>query len=201
MILFPNVGNNIIMWQENVGSDRETPARFLSPILSVMNLDDSLLENVGRYRWEMCRKLQGVRWNDISEHSLTSEYYDYIQYYKKNRNISAPVKEKIKNAIARYKGNCREIFTIDYINWVKYESQGNFRVNKVVRNIFSKYIPFRSEIRYKLMENPLYRTSFSIFENISIKKETKFKNILKKYKDSGGELTTEMMDTLHFFQK
>lgn len=201
MILFPNVGNNIIMWQENVGSDRESAARFLLPIMSVMNLDDAIIENVGRYRWEMCRKLQGARWNDISEHSLTSEYFDYIQYYKKNHELSSAVKEKIKNAITRHKGSCREVFTVDYVNWVKYESQGNFRVNKVVRNIFSKYIPFSSEIRYKLMENPLYRTAFSIYENITINRETKFKNILKRYKDSGGELTQEMKDTLHFYQK
>ena len=58
--------------------------------MSVLSLDDEIMDNVGRYRWEMCRKLQGVRWNDISEHSLTSEYYDYIQYYKRTEIFQRP---------------------------------------------------------------------------------------------------------------
>ena len=201
IILMPVIGSRGIMWQENVGADRESPARMLFPIMSVLSLDDEIMDNVGRYRWEMCRKLQGVRWNDISEHSLTSEYYDYIQYYKKNRNLSAAVKEKIKSALSRAKGSYREVFVTDYVNWIKYESQGNFRVNKVVREIMSKYIPFTADIRYHLMENPLYRSAFSVYENNIIQIEKKYRNTLKKYKDDGGTLTQDMMDTLHFYQK
>lgn len=201
IILMPVIGSRGIMWQENVGADRESPARMLFPVMSVLSLDDEIMDNVGRYRWEMCRKLQGVRWNDISEHSLTSEYYDYIQYYKKNRNLSAAVKEKIKSALSRAKGSYREVFVTDYVNWIKYESQGNFRVNKVVREIMSKYIPFTADIRYHLMENPLYRSAFSVYEHNIIQIEKKYRNTLKKYKDDGGTLTQDMMDTLHFYQK
>lgn len=87
------------------------------------------------------------------------------------------------------------------MNWIKYESQGNFRVNKVVREIMSKYIPFTADIRYHLMENPLYRSAFSVYENNIIQIEKKYRNTLKKYKDDGGTLTQDMMDTLHFYQK
>ena len=80
-------------------------------------------------------------------------------------------------------------------------SQGNFRVNKVVREIMSKYIPFTADIRYHLMENPLYRSAFSVYENNIIQIEKKYRNTLKKYKDDGGTLTQDMMDTLHFYQK
>ena len=51
------------------------------------------------------------------------------------------------------------------------------------------------------MENPLYRSAFSVYEHNIIQIEKKYRNTLKKYKDDGGTLTQDMMDTLHFYQK
>ncbi len=201
ILLTPNVGRRAMMWQECGSHGKDSPARFLFPIMSIMNVDEEMLENIGRYRWEICRKIQGMRWNDISEHSLTSDYFDYLQFYKKNKELSSVVKEKLKMAISRNKGNFREVFVADYVNWIKYESKGNFRVNKVARAILSQYVPFNQEIRYGLLENPIFRVGFSKYENRMIQKETKYKNTLKKYKDNGGEITEEMMDTLHFYQR
>lgn len=31
------------MWQENVGADRESPARMLFPVMSVLSLDDEIM--------------------------------------------------------------------------------------------------------------------------------------------------------------
>ena len=201
IIMMPNVGKQAMMWQENVGNSRETPARFLFPILTIEDVDAMMLETVARYRWEICRKIQGMRWNDISEHSLTSEYYDYITYYKKNKDLSSTVKEKIKNILARVKGSYREVFVIDYINWIKYESSGSFRLNKVARDILSRYCPFPQEIRNKLISNPMFKTVFSKYENVMIKREEKVRNTLSRYKANGGEITQEMLDTLHLIRK
>ena len=81
----------------------------------------------------MCRKIQGVRWNDIRERSLTSDYYDYLQFYRKNRELSAETKDQIKGALTRAKNNFREVFVKDYQNWIKYEAKGGFRLNRYVR--------------------------------------------------------------------
>ena len=88
VILMPNAGTKAMMWQETAGGRRDTSARFLFPVMTAGNLDELMLETAGRFRWEMCRKEQGARWNDIREMSLTSEYYDYVQYYKKNHDLS-----------------------------------------------------------------------------------------------------------------
>jgi hypothetical protein len=78
-ILMPNVGTQGTMWQETSGIKKDTSARIILPILCKEVLEDMLLNVAGRYRWEICRNIQGVYWSDITERSLTSEYYDYIQ--------------------------------------------------------------------------------------------------------------------------
>lgn len=201
IILMPIAGKQAMMWQENVGAERDTPARFLFPIFTICDVDVLMLETIARYRWEICKKLQGMRWNDISEHSLTSEYYDYLTYYKKNKDLSQSAKEKLHTALTRTKGSFREIFALDYVNWIRYESQGNFRINKVSREILAKYCPFPFDTRLKLLENPMFRTVFSRYENLMVQEETKLKNLFKKYKNEGGELSEEMMDTLHLYKK
>ena len=85
IILMPNAGGKSAMWQEISGLRSNTPGRFMFPILTAMDLDDMMLEVTGRFRWEMCRRLEGVRWNDVREHSLTAEYCTYLQFYRKNR--------------------------------------------------------------------------------------------------------------------
>ena len=103
---------------------RDTSARFLFPIFTAVDIDDMMVDTVGRYRWEICRKIQGVHWNDIREKSLTAEYCDYLQFYRKNRELSTEAKEKIKSALLRGRNNYREVFVKDYQNWMKYESKG-----------------------------------------------------------------------------
>lgn len=201
IILAPIIGKQGMMWQESAGVDRESPGRFILPVLTSFDINEMMLSIVASYRWEICRKLQGARWNDITERSLTSEYYDFLQFYKKNKNISADVKEKIKSALSHCKGSFREVFAMDYINWIKYESHGNFRLNKVAREILARYCPFPQEKRMKLLENPMFRSTFSKYENLMLQEETKLKNAFKRYKDLGGEITPQMMETLHFYQK
>jgi len=68
----------------------------------------------------------------------------------KTNALSADVKEKIKTALTRARNNYREVFVSDYIGWMKYESQGSFRLNKVARDIFIRYCPFSKEVRQNL---------------------------------------------------
>ncbi|MBO7630699.1 MAG: hypothetical protein J6S78_00025, partial [Lachnospiraceae bacterium] len=89
IILMPNVGTRGVMWQEIEGKKRTTPSRFMISVFHVEDLPTTIVRLVGEYRWEMCKRVQGARWNDVSERSLTSEYFDYIQFYKKNNELSA----------------------------------------------------------------------------------------------------------------
>lgn len=96
VILMPNVGVRGVMWQEIEGRKRTTPARMMVSLFQMEDLNSILVRLTGEYRWEMCKRIQGARWNDVSEPSLTSEYFDYIQFYKKNRELSADAKDKVK---------------------------------------------------------------------------------------------------------
>lgn len=164
IILMPNVGSRVLMWQEISGLRRNTPGRFMFPIFTAMDIEDMMLEVVGRFRWEMCRRVEGVRWNDIREHSLTAEYCTYLQFYRKNRDLSAEAKEKIKSSLVRAKNSFREVFVRDYINWMKFESKGSFRLNKIAREILIVHCPFVKSIRSELAANPIYQRSIALYE-------------------------------------
>lgn len=199
-ILTPCIGSRAQMWQETAGVRNDTSARFMFPMFLTSDLDEQLTETFGRYRWELCRKVQGVYWNDYREKSLTSEYYDYLQFYRKNRELSTDAKEKLKNALTRARNNYREVFVKDYVSWLKYESQGSFRLNKISRNILVTYCPFSIDIRDELLSNPLYQTAFTKLEIENQKKASRFQALLTKYEEAGGEITQELKQNLKFYQ-
>ena len=200
IILMPNVGMRPMMWQETSGVRSATPGRFMFSVFTALDINDMMLEVMGRFRWDMCRTLQGMRWNDFREKSLTAEYCSYIQFYKKNHDLSADAKEKIKLTMAKAKNNYREVFVKDYINWIKYESKGSFRLNKVSREILIKYCPFAKSIRANLAMNPVYQQGISRFEADVKGKLKRYAALYEKYKKAGGELTPEMVDNLMFYQ-
>lgn len=200
IILMPNAGTKAMMWQETAGAKRDTKARFLFPVFTAADLEEMMLETVGRFRWEICRKEQGVHWNDIREKSLTSEYCDFIQFYRKNSELSPEAKEKMKNALVRARNNYREVFVKDYVNWMKYESKGSYRLNKVARDILVRYCPFTKEIRTELKANPMYTNGISRYEIENAKKIQRIMGVYEKYKKAGGEITPELRDNLLFYQ-
>ncbi|MBO4213822.1 MAG: cyclic nucleotide-binding domain-containing protein [Lachnospiraceae bacterium] len=199
-ILLPNVGSKAILWQPTADARNNTSARIMMPILSTGDIHDMIIENCGRYRWEMCRKVQGSRWNDVTTPSLTSEYSDYLQYARKNFDLSPEAKEKVHNAIKRARNNYREVFVKDYENWIKFESKGSFRLNKVARNILFNYCPFGQATRDLLKDNPMFQEAFNRF---TIQKQRKLKHIntlYNHYQQAGGELTPELIENLNFYE-
>ena len=199
IILMPNAGSKAMMWQETAGIKKDTSARFIFPIMTVVDIEDLMTEACGRFRWEMCRKIQGVRWNDVTEASLTSEYNDYIQYYRKNHDLSPDAKEKIKNALSKAKNNYREVFVKDYQSWIRYESKGSFRLNKVARDIIFRYCPFNKEIRNLLRANPMYREMFEKFEILKERKKRHTELWYDRYQKKGGQINEELQINWDFY--
>lgn len=200
VILMPDAGTRAVMWQETVGAKSNTPARFLFPMFTASDMDELMVEIMGRYRWEICRRIQGVYWNDIRERSLTSEYCDYIQFYRKNSDLSTDAKDKIKTALARARNSYREVFVKDYQSWMKYESAGSFRLNKVAREILVRYCPFAKDVRQNLMQNPQYQNVFRRLDNENAKKVQRITAMYDKYEAAGGEITPELNENLKFYQ-
>lgn len=199
VILMPNAGTRAMMWQEIAGVKKDTSARYMMPIFTVVDIDDMMIEITGRFRWELCRRVQGVHWNDIRDRSLTSEYCDYIQFYRKNHELSTEAKEKVKTALLHGKNNYREVFVKDYQNWIKYESKGSFRLNKVAREILVTYCPFSKSIRDELRINPMYQLAMQKYDILTAKKVQRIRGVYDKYQKAGGKLTEDLLENLEYY--
>ncbi len=156
MILMPNVGSRASLWQEINGKNRRTKARMIVSIFNTENTEEAMIKLFGEFRWEMCKTVQGVHWNDVTDPSLTSMYCDYLQFFKKNSALSTENKEKLRTDLKKFSNNYKNVFIADYLSYIKYESQSSPRLNKVVREIMFTFCPFSKEIREKIGDNPQY---------------------------------------------
>lgn len=201
IILFPAYGTNASMWQEISCKKRDSAGRFLFPIMMDGAVDDCLIRVLGRFRWELCRTMQGTAWNNIQFKSLTSEFSDYIQFYKKNHDLSEEKKEKVKNQLVKGKNNAREVFVQDYEAWIKYESSGGMKLNKPSREILAMYCPFCAEVRKELETQPAFADAIGRYNREAQKKarETELRHhALKKV---CPEIPEIMLDTLRFYKE
>lgn len=198
LILMPNVGVRGVMWQEIEGRKRTTPSRMMISIFQMEDLTNILVRLTGDFRWEMCKRVQGARWNDISEASLTSEYFDYIQFYKKNHDLSPDAKDKIKLNMKKAKNSFKEMFINDYISWVLFEGSGSPRLNKIARTILFTYCPFSKEIRDKLKMNPLYKEMMERYDIKLSQKLHHYDNLFQKLKNIGAEIPPEIQSQRNY---
>lgn len=175
-ILMPNIGSNGICWQEIEGMQRSTPGRMMISAFHAENLERTLIGMIGDFRWELCRRVQGMRWNDVTEHSLTSEYYDYAMFFNKNRALSQDARDKIKLSLARAKNNYKNLFVMDYSNWILYESRGAVKLNKVTRQIFTTYIPFPASICEEISTNGAFT---EVMQHYTLKKKQQMHHLRK----------------------
>ncbi len=200
IILMPNIGTRGVMWQEVEGKKRTTPARY---IMSVFHLDDlptTITRLTGEYRWEMCKRVQGGRWNDVSDRSLTSEYFDYVQFYRKNSELSSDAKEKVKTSLMKAKNSFKEMFVRDYIVWVLYEGTGSPRLNKVARAILCTYCPFPKDLRQRIGANPMFKDLLERYEIKLTQKLHHYDNVIQKLKGANQPVPDELMDNRDFLE-
>ncbi|MDF2540956.1 MAG: hypothetical protein K0S47_674 [Herbinix sp.] len=201
IILMPNYGDNGIMWQEITGKYRDSEGRILMPSFTDANLFTIMVRILGRYRWELCRRIQGTAWNNIKYKSLTSEYSDYLQFYRKNKDLSEEKKEKIKLQIQKGKNSSREIFVIDYELWIKNEAYGAVKLNKPVREMMATYCPFSRELRVKLLQQPLFEEAMARYERDRQKKIKEIEGRYRQLQKDNIELTRELIDTLSYYKE
>lgn len=200
IILLPTYGTSGIMWQDITGRNRTSAGRFLLPAFCDANLEDIILRLIGKFRWELCRTIQGVQWNDIKTKSLTSEYMDYLQFYRKNHELSEERKEKLKLQIQKARNNSREVFCVDYVLWVKFESQGSVRLNKVVREIMATYCPFSKELRQKVEEQPLFAAAMARYQRDHMKMIKELSLRKRALEKAGAKITPELEKTYKFYE-
>ena len=201
IILMPAVGSNSIMWQDITGKRRSSPGRFIFPIFCESELYANIVKSCGRFRWEMCRTIEGTAWNNIKHKSLTSEYSDYLQFYKKNRDLSEDKKEKIKLQIQKGRNNSREIFVIDYETWINYEARGAIKLNKIARELLATYCPFSKKTREQLNGQPIFDEAYARYKRNRLKKVREIEGRYRLLQKDKIELTKELVDTLEYYKE
>ena len=201
IILTPNIGTRGIMWQEIEGRKRATPARIFLPLFLETDLKALMIRLTAEFRWEMCKRIQGVRWNDVTNPSLTSEYSDFLQFYKNNRELSIEVRDSIKSELIRAKNNYKMVFAADYAEWLLYESSGSPRLNKVALRMMITYCPFSSAVREKLRQHPRYADLLNRYHHKQQQKTHRLSNVIQKIKQTGKDIPKEILDEIEFAGK
>jgi len=196
----PVYGSRAIMWQEIAGRVRSTPGRLLIPVFTDENLDDLLIRLVGNFRWELCRTMMGSAWNDVTQSSLTSDYTDYIQFYRKNRDLTDEGKERLKSQISKFHSRTRDIFTADYELWINNEAKSNPRLNKVARAILFRHCPFSKPIREHLERQPIYLDMVTQMRNQRAKLSKELESRYNRYAKANGTFDPVLEVNLEFYK-
>lgn len=195
IILVPGFGTRGSMWQELTGRAKNSPARFLCPVLTDENVDRIILEIVARFRWQLAKTMASGTINRAYEKSLYNDYSDYIQGFKKNQQLSEEAKRKVKTQIERKRNFIGEIFADDYQTWINFESQGLLRLNKVVRGILFQYCPFAKPLRERLMNHPQFSQVITQFEFAHNKNRQRLQNVYKNL-----TLDEDLKDNLAYYE-
>ncbi len=201
VILMPNIGTRTVLWQEIEGKKRTTPGRMLLPIFCLEDLALSMARLCGEFRWEMCKTEQGVHWNDLSDPSLTAEYSDYLQYYRKNSSLSPEHREKVKKALQKAGNNYRRVFVADYVLYIMYEAKGVMRLNKVARDIIYRYCPLALDHSDGITVNAQYAQLYERQKNHNTQNARPLSNLIKKREASELYVPEELYDEVRFLAK
>ena len=136
--------------------------------------------------------------NYATDPSLTSVYCDYVQFYRKNNNLSQEMKEKVKLSLQRCRNSFKEMFVQDYITYILYESNGSPRLNKVARQILFEYCPLDAEGIERLSKNPTY---LEIIKQRQIRQEQqlqRYEGLEKKLLKETGSVPLSLKKEIDF---
>ncbi|MCL1842642.1 MAG: cyclic nucleotide-binding domain-containing protein [Defluviitaleaceae bacterium] len=200
VILMPNVGVRGIMWQDIEGRKRTTPSRMFAPLFLLVDLKPLLVRLTGEFRWEMCKRIQGSRWQDITEASLTSEYCDYLQFYRSNRDLSSELKVQVKAELTRARNNYKNVFVSNYSDWIMHEANGSPRLNRYARRLMMMYCTFAKDIRDGLAQNPQYAEPLKRFNFKHQQREHYLSRVIQKLQQTNVAVPQELLDEMEFIK-
>jgi hypothetical protein len=130
VILIPSYGDTGFCWEPFDRFNRATSRGRIAIPLYPKSLPIALLAAVGDLRWQNAKEKASFYW---MEEGLTGNYYQWF-------------------AAKKFKGDLKEFFINDYILWMTKESEGTQKLDKEVRGIFWRYIPFAQPIKEKLKD-------------------------------------------------
>jgi hypothetical protein len=145
VLLLPNYGETGICWEPferfNKASSRGRVAIPLFP----KDLETAVVSALADLRWQVAKEKAQHYW---MEEGITGRYYQWFQAQK-------------------LRGDVREYFTRDYLLWITKESQATQKLDREVRGLFWRMMPFPQEIKENLKNrgfvyNELYTKDLNI---------------------------------------
>jgi hypothetical protein len=128
VILIPSYGDLGFCWEPFSRNNRATSrGRIIVPMYP-RNLQFAILSAIGDLRWQVAKEKASFYW---MEEGLTGNYYQWFQKMK-------------------LKGNIKDYFVQDYIQWMTKESEGTQKLDKEIRGIFWRFMPFSQAVKEKL---------------------------------------------------
>ena len=194
-ILFPIYGRKGLMWQDIEGRKKETHGRILLPSFIEQNLEAELMKMMAYFRWEKCRTDMGAQWNNYRYPSLTSEYTDYLQFYKKNNDLSPEKREKVKAQLQQCGNRHKDVFARDYVDWILREATGAMKLNRVARDIMFTYCPLATTIAEGLLSQNAYRDAARRYMTEKNKREKEISQAYSRFERAGEKVPEEVERT------
>jgi hypothetical protein len=128
VLLVPCYGDSGVCWEPFDNHNRATSRGRVAIPMYPKNLSLAVLTAVADLRWQVAKEKASYYW---MEEGLTGNYYQWFQ----SRKI---------------RGDVKEYFIQDYLIWLTKESEGIQKLEKEIRGIFWRYMPFSREIKEKL---------------------------------------------------
>ncbi|MDR3247519.1 MAG: hypothetical protein LBT39_01925 [Treponema sp.] len=130
VVLLPSYGDMGICWEPFDRFNRATSRGRIALPMYPKNLPVAIISAVADLRWQVAKEKASYYW---MEEGLTGYYYQWF-------------------AARKLKGDLKEYFIQDYILWLTKESEGMQKLDKEVRSIFWRYMPFSKEIKEKVKD-------------------------------------------------
>ncbi len=133
VLLLPTYGDYGFCWEPFDRYNRVTSRGRIVVPMYPRDLKIAVLTAVADLRWQVAKEKASYYW---MEEGLTGQYYEWID------------KQKLK-------GDLKQYFIQDYVLWMTKESEGVQRLDKEVRGIFWRNMPFPQSLKDTLKTRSL----------------------------------------------
>lgn len=140
IILVPCYGERGICWEPFEKYNRATSRGRVAIPMYPKDLRSAIIMAIADLRWQVAKEKAQHYW---MEEGLTGNYYMWFESQK-------------------LRGDVKEYFIQDYLLWITKESEGTQKLNREVRGIFWRYMPFPQDLKDTLKNrgfvyNDLYK--------------------------------------------
>lgn len=143
VLLVPTYGDRGFCWEPFDRYNRITSRGRIVVPMYPRDLKTAVLTAVADLRWQVAKEKASYYW---MEEGITGQYYQYFDR-------------------AKLKGDLKDYFVEDYILWMTKEATGVQRLEKEVRGIFWRHMPFPKSLKEDLRKRSLVYDELCVKDN------------------------------------